>query len=612
MDTSVTDTLVGRLLDGRYLIEDRIARGGMATVYRARDMRLDRPVAVKVMHDVFATDPEFVARFIREAKAAAAFSHPNVVAVFDQGADGGHVYLVMEYVVGETLRDLLRRRGRLSPPEALGILQPVLAALSAAHASGLIHRDVKPENVLLARDGRVKVADFGLAQAVNRTASRTATLIGTVAYLAPEQVTRGVADARSDVYAAGIMLFEMLTGAPPYQGDSPLAVAYRHAHEDVPPPSSRVQSLPPAIDAVVLAATARDPDRRPADAHALLALVARARRELSTPDADGDAVTTLVPLSTETLVVAGAPRRRPRWRMFVALLVVLAVAAAAGAAGWWLAVGRYAVVPRLVGVSTTQAAELAAKAHLRLHVAGETWSTTYPAGTIVDQRQRPESRVNRGTAIDVTVSKGRHLTTVPSFDPAQTSLADYEAALAQAGLSAGPVTQRYDDTVPAGNVIATNPAAGDQVDWNSSVAITISQGRQPIPVPDVRGQPADQAAATLRDAGFAVATSQAFSDTVPKGVVMSESPTPGGNGYRGDTVTLVVSQGPQLFPVPKVTSTLADPSTWITIDQARQILESAGFTVHVGKKGRFGIVTHQDPAPGSMEPKGFTVTIDAV
>lgn len=235
MDTSVTDTLVGRLLDGRYLIEDRIARGGMATVYRARDMRLDRPVAVKVMHDVFATDPEFVARFIREAKAAAAFSHPNVVAVFDQGADGGHVYLVMEYVVGETLRDLLRRRGRLSPAEALGILQPVLAALSAAHASGLIHRDVKPENVLLARDGRVKVADFGLAQAVNRTASRTATLIGTVAYLAPEQVTRGVADARSDVYAAGIMLFEMLTGAPPYQGDSPLAVAYRHAHEDVPP-----------------------------------------------------------------------------------------------------------------------------------------------------------------------------------------------------------------------------------------------------------------------------------------------------------------------------------------------------------------------------------------
>ena len=278
------DPLVGRLLDGRYRLDAPLARGGMATVYTATDTRLDRVVAVKVMRPALAEDPDFVARFAREARAAARLSSPEVVAVHDQGTDAttGTAYLVMEYVAGRTLRDVIRESGPLSPSRALSLLEPVLRALAAAHAAGLVHRDVKPENVLLGDDGRVKVADFGLARAVE-TSNLTATtglLIGTVAYLAPEQVEHGTADPRTDVYAAGILLWEMLTGTPPYAGDSPLSVAYRHVNDDVPPPSLIVSGIPPAVDDLAVRATRRDPSLRPADGGAFLAEVAAVRATL--------------------------------------------------------------------------------------------------------------------------------------------------------------------------------------------------------------------------------------------------------------------------------------------------------------------------------------------
>lgn len=275
MDTTVADPLVGRVLDGRYRIESRIARGGMATVYVARDIRLDRTVAIKVMHAGLASDDDFVTRFIGEAKAAAALSHPNVVAVYDQRTDGEHVFLVMEYVAGHTLRDALTSLGRLGPRAALEIMQPVLAALGAAHRAGLVHRDVKPENVLITEDGQVKVADFGLARA--ETASKmtkTGVIIGTVGYLAPEQVVSGDADVRSDVYAAGVMLFELLTGRLPHEADTPLAVAYKHVNETVPPPSGAVPGIPLRVDELVTDATSHDPQRRPRDANQYLAEVA--------------------------------------------------------------------------------------------------------------------------------------------------------------------------------------------------------------------------------------------------------------------------------------------------------------------------------------------------
>ena len=277
------DALIGRVLDGRYRVGPKIARGGMAGVYEATDLRLDRTVAVKVMHEGLADDDEFVRRFQREARSAARLAHQNVVAVFDTGEDQGTLFLVMEYVPGLTLRDLIRKEAPMAPAKALAVIEPVLSALAAAHDAGILHRDVKPENVLLADDGRVKVADFGLSRAINSETQHTATggvLIGTVSYLAPELVVNGHADARADVYAAGVMIYEMLTGHKPHQADSPIQVAYKHVHQDIPAPSASTRGIPPYVDALVARATARDTALRPADARVLLHQVRRVRHAL--------------------------------------------------------------------------------------------------------------------------------------------------------------------------------------------------------------------------------------------------------------------------------------------------------------------------------------------
>ena len=640
VDTTVADSLVGRLLDGRYRVESRIARGGMGTVYRALDVRLDRLVAVKVMHQLYADDEEFVARFIREAKSAARLSHPNVVAVFDQGEDDGHVFLAMEYVPGRTLRDLLRERGRLRPQEALAILQPVLAALGAAHQAGLVHRDVKPENVLLSDDGRVKVADFGLARAVaSRTATSATTLIGTVAYLAPEQVTRGVADARSDVYATGVMAFEMLTGRPPYDGETPISVAYRHAHEDVPAPSTMVDGIPADVDELVRRATDRDPDHRPADAAAFLSAVVRVRRGLPALEADAGAATSLTPRLNQTLVVelpeAGAepargrggdrgdhaeppaanvvddarPRRRRR-RGLIALLLVLLLAAGAGAAGWWYGVGRYTTVPSFLDMSVSQAQAKAASAHLKLAVdPNKQWNAAVAADTIMQQSMAKGRQAQRGDTVTVVVSAGRHTATVPPLSDGE-SFDDYSKALQAAHFQiVQPVTKAYSDTVPVNGVISVDPAPGQVVDYGKAVVVTISQGPQPIPIPDFTGKPAAQAQKALTDTGFQVTLSYDFSDTVKKDYVISQSKK--GSGFKGDAISLNVSKGQELFKVPDVTSNLANPLSWVSVEQAKKTLTDAGFQVKVGSNGRFGIVTHQDPKGGSMRPKGTLVTIDA-
>jgi serine/threonine-protein kinase len=313
VQTATEELLVGRTLEGRYRILERIARGGMSTVYSALDERLDRLVAVKVMSSALSADPAFGDRFSREARAAARLTHLNTVAVYDQGAqtgpDGHHVFLVMELVHGHTLRDLIRDRNGaagaavpgFTPAEALSVMQPVLGALSAAHAAGIVHRDVKPENILISNDGVVKVADFGLARAVEADASatRTGLMMGTVAYCAPEQITRGEADQRTDVYAAGVVLFELLTGRPPFHGQSAMHIAYQHVHGRVPAPSSRVRGVASEIDELVVMATDPDPRERPADAGEFLAEIADVREALNLP-------TTPVP---RLAAAAGHPRQ---------------------------------------------------------------------------------------------------------------------------------------------------------------------------------------------------------------------------------------------------------------------------------------------------------------
>ena len=329
METTEQDApppLLGRLLDGRYRLNSLIARGGMATVYAATDTRLDRPVAVKVMHRALAEDPEFVKRFTREARNAARVQAPEVVAVHDQGTDPGTglAYLVMEHVVGINLRQLLLQRGAQSPARAVALVVPVLRALAAAHAAGIVHRDIKPENVLLADDGRIKVTDFGLARAVETSnlTQTTGLLIGTVAYLAPEQVEHGTADARTDVYATGVLLWELLTGSVPYGGDSPLSVAYKHVHEDVPPPSTLAPAVPAGLDLLVVRATRREPDDRPADGGAFLKELLALQSGLPDAAAPTEQQTLVVPLPPKK-IKPPVRRKRRTGLIATALLLVL-------------------------------------------------------------------------------------------------------------------------------------------------------------------------------------------------------------------------------------------------------------------------------------------------
>ena len=636
MTTQVTDPVVGRLLDGRYRVGERIARGGMATVYTGMDTRLDRPVAVKIMHAGFADDEDFVARFTREARSAARLSHPNVVAVFDQGEDDGTVFLVMEYVAGRTLRDLLRERGRLSPTEAFDVLEPVLAALSAAHQAGIVHRDVKPENVLLADDGRIKVADFGLARAATAAGSSQATqgvLIGTVAYLSPEQVERGVADARSDVYSAGILLYELLTGTPPFTGESPMAVAYAHVHEDVPLPSLARPGLHPSVDALVSKATRRDPDERPADAGRLLQAVVDLRRLVPAAELDSaSAYTPVVTSSNDTLVVplpglgsdpgptpksgvgaVGPPSQGPPraarkshpGRIAIALLLLLALATGAAWASWWYGEGRWTTTPAVLGLDQEAATAKLTEAGLVAAVGDPVFSETVPAGKVFATDPEPTQRIREGGTVTLTLSKGPERFEVPNV--VGKTQAQAEAALSSAGLAVGEVSKEYSDTVKAGDVIRSNPKAGASLRAETAVRLAVSKGPQPVTMPNVVGQESTAAQATLLGLGLKPkVTGEKFSNKVPAGSVLTQSEKSGTTVDKGSQIDLVISKGPQLFEVPNVFGERTD--------KAVKILEKAGFTVRVSKilGGVFDTVRSQSPGGGSMQPKGTEITIRVV
>lgn len=607
-DAAVTDALVGRLVDGRYRVEARLARGGMASVYTALDTRLDRLVALKVMHPVFAEDDEFVGRFIREAKSAARLSHPNVVSVYDQGEDGGHVFLVMEYVEGRTLRDLVHERGKLTPSEALSILQPVLSALAAAHEAGIVHRDIKPENVLLADDGRVKVADFGLARAIaGRHTATTSSIIGTVAYLAPEYAVRNISDARSDVYSAGVMLYEMLTGAPPYDSDAPLNVMYRHANEDIPPPSEAVPGIPAVVDTLVQRATSRDPDSRPRDASVFLAEVVRARRSLPAMDADTTSATAITPRSNDTIVVAlpdeatfgPPPRRGPRRRRgthLIVLLVVLLLAAGAGVAAWWFASGRYQGAPSFTSMTWAQAQAAARAGNVKVKQGDAVYSETVQEGQVVSQDPKPGDRLVRGATVTVHLSKGREPIPVTNYEGQNGD--DAKAALEAAHLTV-TVEQAWSDTVQPGVVVAQDPKDGT-LHRGDGVKLVVSKGPQPIDVQDFTGKSADDAKKALERAGFKVTPNEVYSDTVDAGIVITQDPN-SGTGKRGDTITLTVSKGPELFEVPPVTGK--------SVKDAKKILKDAGFKADVVFGN--GTVFQQSPSAHEMKPKGTTVKLIA-
>jgi serine/threonine-protein kinase len=619
---------VGRVVDGRYRVESRLARGGMATVYEATDLRLDRTVALKVMHASLAEDAAFVSRFVREAKSAARLSDPHVVAVYDQGEDGDLVYLVMEYVPGRTVRDVLRQFGRLSAEQALTILDPVLQALEAAHSAGFVHRDVKPENVLLTDDGRVKVADFGLARAISAATSTAATqglLIGTVAYLSPEQVERGIADARSDVYGAGILLYEMVTGTVPFAGETPLAVAYQHVNAAVPAPSSVRPGVPSTMDALVARSTARDADDRYPDAASFLADVRETRRTLPSPRPFGvtedQAATLVVPRATAATAApphgvqsahpslpptskgAVAPRRRRRG--WIPLLAVLLVGALVGGIAWVYGATKTVQVPGLAGLTPAAAQAKLTPLQLTLDAGTTDFSETVKSGTIISTDPVGGGEAREGSTVHAVVSKGPERYAVPQVKGM--TVEDATAAITDGSLTVGTSTSAYDATTAVGNVVSTNPPAGQKLKRDQAVSLVLSKGPAPVPLPNYVGKPSAQVTAALTKLGLKSTTTQDYSKTVPQGSVISTSPKAGVAVPKGGTVALVVSKGPPLVTVPDLYR--------VPEADARDQLTRLGFKVDVSYPigfTPFGRVVTQSAKAGTSLPFGSTVGIDVV
>jgi serine/threonine-protein kinase len=646
--------MIGRVLDGRYRVGPRIARGGMATVYEATDLRLARTCALKIMHSGLGDDDEFAARFVREAHSAARLSHPNVVGVFDQGDDNGTLFLAMEYIPGHTLRDLIRKESPMSPAKALAVIDPVLSALAAAHQAGLIHRDVKPENVLLADDGRVKVADFGLARAISAETQHTATggvLIGTVSYLSPELVVDGKADARSDVYAAGVVLYEMLTGRKPHDGESPIQVAYKHVHEDVPPPSREIRGVPAYVDALVARATARDRELRPADARVLLHQVRRVRAALDEglsddPELTADLIPTVpvqreaddyidyvreeVPtILTPAQVAHGGrtddtsifgnrppadpprdrpaaarpvprPRRSRRGPVLLALVLLLAVAAGVG--GWWFGAGRYVNTPGVIDMTAARAEVKVEAAGLKFRVGGRAYSETVAPGYVVSTDPRGGENVVRDGTVTAVVSRGPERHEVPALRGMDLDAA--QDALQQQGLTFGDATYKYSEKVAKDVVLFSDPKPPTELKRGAAVDLVVSKGPKPIDVPDVTGKDADAATRQLRKLGLQVDRDQEEnSETVAEGDVISQDPRTG-TLFKGDKVRLVVSKGPVLVPVPKVEG--------MGTEAAKQALAAAGFQVQTEKTQYYvGLeyVVNQSPGAGKKASQGSTVTI---
>ena len=638
-----TDPLIGLLVDERYRVTRRLARGGMATVYVAQDERLDRPVALKVMHPHLADSDAFVERFRREARSAARIVHPGVVSVFDQGVVTGQGFLVMELIDGTNLRQLLRAQGAFTIPQALRYTTDTLEALRAAHRVGVIHRDIKPENILVPSDGPAKVTDFGLARAASEVSmSSTGNMLGTVAYIAPEIATTAEADARSDIYSVGIMLYEMLTGAVPWAGESPLQIASHHVSDDVPSPSAAQPWIPREIDDLVAALTAREPANRPADASDAIDLVARAaaaipsnlanrRAEVAPGErhraSETSALNTEImsaqftrplpaPASSSVALVhtSGAtqaaqaalpPKKSARAAAWIALVVLLLVVAGLGGRWWWTEYGpgSYLTMPETTGRTLTDVQADLDALGLRTQVEEE-FSDDIDTGSVTRSDPEGGSSVHKRAEVQLYVSKGVDMKTVPevtgkSQDEAQRSLTD-------AGLAVGAVTDAYSEDVPQGQVISQSVAAGTSLAHDSAVDIVLSKGREPLTVPTLSGLSASAAKSAIEDLGLVATPTEAYSDTVAEGQVISQQTREGSTLHRGDSVAYTVSKGPEKVAIPDVVG--------LQREEARSRLEGAGFTVKEEAilGGFFGTVRSSDPAAGTMTKKGSTVTITIV
>jgi len=635
------DPLIGQTLDGRYVVRSRIARGGMAMVYLGDDLRLGRRVAIKMMHAHLADDDNFTRRFEQEARSSAGLGHPNVINVFDQGEASGVPYLVMEYLPGITLRDLLKQQRQLTPDEAAEIAEAVLAGLAAAHEAGIVHRDLKPENVLLADDGRIKIGDFGLARAVSANTTTGQALLGTIAYLSPELVTRGVADERSDLYAFGIMLFEMLTGKQPYTGDQPMQIAYQHAHSDVPLPSSEATGVPPEFDHLVQWTTQRDASSRPADAREALAYLQAARRgetpmAATTPlaptrmldqvtpstavlsDVDRDRILNersasrasanadaAPPMSAAARAKQVAQRRSMRGR-WIAVVITLLVALAAGAGWWWgQGPGSSVTVPAVDGLEMDDAQQLLEEASLVVE-RFECPSLEVPAGLAARTEPAASTRVDRGSTVRLCQSTGPEILEVPKLTGL--TVDEAKSAIEAARFTFGEITDRqFDGGTKDTVLLATDEqgsALGETYPEQGVINLVVSAGS----VPAVAGLSPDAATKALEDAGLVVNPelgSEAHSDEIESGLVIAIL-TSADTLSVGDAVGLQVSLGPELVEVPEVEG--------LPLQEAIDLLRSLELepTTNVPDALiQFATASGSNPKPGEMVEKGTSVQLRA-
>ncbi|TFC79726.1 Stk1 family PASTA domain-containing Ser/Thr kinase [Cryobacterium cheniae] len=642
MSDTPADPMVGRLIDGRYQVRSRIARGGMATVYLATDLRLERRVAIKIMHGHLADDNTFKARFVQEARSAARLAHPNVVNVYDQGQDADMAYLVMEYLPGITLRDLLKDYGRLTSEQTMDILEAVLAGLAAAHKAGIVHRDLKPENVLLADDGRIKIGDFGLARAVNNNTATGQALLGTIAYLSPELVTRGIADARSDIYALGIMTYEMLTGEQPYVGEAPMQIAYQHANDTVPQPSARVATIPHELDELVLWATARDPEQRPRDARVMLdQLLDLDKLVRPAPPVSGQSATMVMPgglsaavADADTQILGGAPlaaavagvataaateppasttlltntARRRRHRGYWLFTLVLMLAALAGGTGWFFGNGPGSEVPIPALTSSSPEAATAQLSELGLEAAlGTEFSGTVPAGLVSSTNPDSGTRVAKGSTVTLRVSQGPQPIVLPVLAGLTAEAATSAVTELKAGI--GATDSMFDDTVETGLVISAareldgaDVSQGGDYFEGMNVNLVVSLG----PVPDVSGESVEDATAILAEKELlAVTGDEVFSDSIGEGNVVRADPVNEGPVRVGDSYSLTVSRGPEPIVIPNIVG-----MPW---NQGKQVLTDLGFKLsyNLGADAIAPLlsVASTDPVAGTAVPPKSTITL---
>jgi len=627
--------LTGELIDNRYLLQRQIASGGMATIYAGLDTRLDRPVAVKIMHAHLANDEAFVSRFIKEAKATAALSHPNIVSIQDQGWNEGGppaVFLVMELVEGSTLRDYLNENGSLTVEQTLQLITPVLSALSAAHRIGIIHRDIKPENILISKDGRIKVADFGLARNIAMGQTMTAessVVLGSVSYLSPEQVQRGVADARSDIYAIGIVLFEMLTGDKPYSGETPIQIAYRHVNDRIPNIQTINSAIPASVAELVYEVTAPNPDQRPKDAEELLsklkeiqAKIDPKRRQMSleldlppvvskkskrgkvsVTSAFGGIKEKTSQLISSKPININKPEdsirtkkrkvsRRVRRNRIIALFLLLAILFG----GYKVLNANKISVPSLVGMSQSEAKSSLKNLGLSIQVVEEVFSEDVPKGKIIATKPGGGGKVSPAGTVGLIVSKGQERIVIPILNGLTPDIAS--GKIADLGLSVGQVNESFDMKVAAGFVIGTDPKDGSEVRRKSIVNLIVSKGVEQLSLSSYVGKGGEQALSELNDLGFDVNVKYSFSDNVFKGQVITQTPEKSDLISKGSKIELVISKGSEFVFVPNV---LGKNKNDASVD-----LENLGLKVSVKGSGKVNNIT---PAIGSKVKQGTVITI---